>query len=164
MGCPTADPRGCEGFADSRDTVEAYHTAIGQSKCRNKMRLGLSWMLSLNQKYWPAWQRNADSLRLDTDINNAHEKTLVSFKTLQRAIERYRVFSSSIAQCVINGNVTHAVRIRPDMDNTFLANELSISGLHDAQRYTMAMHWSWRQLSRGWRSDLHGCSRRKASA
>lgn len=34
--------------------------------------------------------------------------------------------------------VLHA---RPDMDNLFVANNHSISGLSDAQRVTMAMHW-----------------------
>jgi hypothetical protein len=51
------------------------------------------------------------------------------------------VFVTSIAQSLVNGGPHNAVQIRPDMDNTFVANDISLSGLHDAQRYTMAMHW-----------------------
>lgn len=32
-------------------------------------------------------------------------------------------------------------QIHPDMDNTFVGNNASISGLSDVQRYTQAIHW-----------------------
>ena len=86
--CPSGSPDGCEGFADSRGAVKAYHTAIQQSECNGTMRLGLSWMLDWHEKYWPMWNENADSMRLDEDINNSGKQTLVSFATVQRAIER----------------------------------------------------------------------------
>ena len=65
----------------------------------------------------------------------AGEETLTSFATVQRAIERYRVFVTSIAQDLVNGGAQNPVRIRPDMDNTYVANNGTLSGLHDAQRY-----------------------------
>lgn len=140
--CPTSSPDGCEGFPDSRGAVAAYHAAIQQSKCRGSMRLGLSWMLDWHSNsLWSTWNENADSMRLDEDINNSGDQRLVSFATVQRAIERYRVFVNSLAQGLVNGGAQHAVRIRPDMDNTFVANNITLSGLHDAQRWTMAMHW-----------------------
>jgi alpha-galactosidase len=140
--CPTSSPDGCEGFADSKGAVAAYHTAIRQSKCNGTMRLGLSWMLDWDeQDDWETWAGNADSMRLDEDINNSGKHTLVSFSTVQRAIERYRVFVTSLAQSRVNGGPQNKIKIRPDMDNTFVANNISLSGLHDAQRYTMAMHW-----------------------
>jgi alpha-galactosidase len=139
--CPTGSPDGCQGFADSQPAVAMYHAAIQQSRCNGTMRLGISWMLDWNQKYFPSWSSAADSMRLDEDINNSGEATLVRFGTVQRAIERYRVFVTSLAQGLVNGNAGREVHIRPDMDSTFLANPLALSGLHDAQRHTMAMHW-----------------------
>lgn len=33
------------------------------------------------------------------------------------------------------------IKFRPDMDNSFIGNTRDISGISDAERYTMAMHW-----------------------
>eukprot|EP00037_Helgoeca_nana_P000273 m.20943 g.20943 ORF g.20943 m.20943 type:complete len:598 (+) comp10342_c0_seq1:35-1828(+) len=133
--CPTSSPDGCEGFPDSRLAATAYHTAVGQSKCNGTMRVGLSWMLDWSAEYWPTWSADADAMRLDEDINNRGQRTLVQFGTVQRAIERYRVFVTSLAQGLV------PLRIRPDLDSTFVANPERISGLNDAQRSTMALHW-----------------------
>lgn len=86
--CPTSSPDGCEGFPDSRLAATAYHTAVGQSKCNGTMRVGLSWMLDWSAEYWPTWSADADAMRLDEDINNRGQRTLVQFGTVQRAIER----------------------------------------------------------------------------
>ena len=66
---------------------------------------------------------------------------LVRFSTVQRAIERYRVFVNSVAQGLVSDSPAAPVGIRPDMDNMFVANPLGLSGLHPAQRQTMAMYW-----------------------
>ncbi len=105
------------------------------------MRLGLSWMLDWNKQYWDAWNETADSMRTDEDINNSGETGLVSYSTVQRAIERYRVFVNSLAEGLVSASPTAQVGIRPDMDNLFVANSLDVSGLQPTQRQTMAMHW-----------------------
>ena len=63
--CPTRSPDGCQGFADSRPAAAMFHTAIQRSKCRGKMRLGLSWMLDYKRSFWGAWNSTADSMRTD---------------------------------------------------------------------------------------------------
>ena len=68
----------------------AYHNAI--LNYGNGMRLDLSWKLSRDAPYWSVWQTSADSLRLDQDVNNSGSKTFVSWATVQRAIENYRIF------------------------------------------------------------------------
>lgn len=139
--CPTASPDGCQGFSDSRPAVTAYHAAIARSNCSSTMRLGLSWMLDWGHGNLDVWQAGADSIRLDEDINRSGKGPLTDFGTVQRAIERYRVFVTSLAQGRVNSSPSTPVQVRPDMDNTFIANPFEISGLSDAQRWTMAMHW-----------------------
>ena len=63
--CPTRSPDGYQGFADSRPAAAMFHAAIQRSKCRGKMRLGLSWMLDYKRSFWDAWNSTADSMRTD---------------------------------------------------------------------------------------------------
>ena len=51
------------------------------------------------------------------------------------------MFVNSVAQGLVSDSPAAPVGIRPDMDNLFVANPLGLSGLHPAQRQTMAMHW-----------------------
>ena len=139
--CPTRSPDGCQGFTDSRPAAAMFHTAIARSKCNGSMRLGLSWMLDWDRPFWDAWNETADSMRTDEDINNSGELDLVRFSTVQRAIERYRVWVSSLAEGLLSDSPTAPIGIRPDMDNLFVSNPLKLSGLHPAQRQTAAMMW-----------------------
>ena len=139
--CPTLSPDGCKGFVDSRPAAAMYHAAIERSKCKGSMRLGLSWMLDWRRQYWESWNETADSMRTDEDINNSDKTELVRFSTVQRAIERYRVFVNSLAEGLVSESPAAHVGIRPDMDNMFVANPLKLSGLRFEQRLTMAMHW-----------------------
>lgn len=116
----------------------AYHNAIQQSG--RKMRLDLSWKLDrANINDWHIWQNNADSLRTDQDINNSGQSTLVSFATVQRAIENYRIFINQ--QEEDSTRQGKPIMIHPDMDNMFTGNAQSLTGLTDQQRYTVAIHW-----------------------
>jgi len=63
----------------------------------------------------------------------------VNFATVQRAIENYRIFINQQAEDTSRHG--KGIRIRPDMDNTFVGNPQSLSGLSDVQRYTVASHW-----------------------
>jgi alpha-galactosidase len=112
----------------------AYHKAIQQSG--QQIRLHLSWKLDRDTADWLLWSGNADSLRTDQDINNSGKTTLVSFATVQRAIEQYRLF---VTQQV--GDPNTPIMIRPDMDNMFVGNSESLTGLSDVERYTVAAHW-----------------------
>ncbi len=69
-----------------------------------------------------------------------HSKsTFTSFDAVQRVIEAYRVFITQ--QTLDPTRQTIPIAIRPDMDNTYIGNPQSLSGLSDVQRYTMAIHW-----------------------
>ncbi|KZW01332.1 glycoside hydrolase family 27 protein [Exidia glandulosa HHB12029] len=125
--------------ADTSMSAFHYHTAIQNIAPDGKIRLDLSWHLSRESPYFERWQANADSIRLDDDINNSNSTSLTSWKTVQRAIEAYRVF---INQQTLNAT-RHGVgiRVRPDMDNLYVGNAQQMSGVSDVERYSMAIHW-----------------------
>ncbi len=109
------------------------------------MRLDISWKLDRDEPFWSIWQSNADSLRLDEDINDG--ETPVVWDTVQRTVEQYRSF--------INQQVLDASRqgmpimIRPDMDNMLVSTPAVVStssatqwsGLSTVERYGQAILW-----------------------
>jgi len=115
----------------------AYHKAIQQSG--RAIRLDLSWKLDRDLSDWLLWRSNADSLRLDQDINNSGTGTFVAFATVQRAIEQYRSFINQQEEDPTRQGLP--IMIRPDMDNLYVGNAASLSGITDQQRYTVIIHW-----------------------
>ncbi|KAL1964963.1 hypothetical protein VTN77DRAFT_6163 [Rasamsonia byssochlamydoides] len=116
----------------------AYHNAIQQSG--RSIRLDLSWKLDRDEgNDWQIWRTHADALRLDQDINNSGQSTLVSFATVQRAIEQYRIFINQQEEDPTRQGIP--IMIRPDMDNMYVGNPQSLTGLSDVERYTVAIHW-----------------------
>lgn len=74
-------------------------------------------------------------MRTDQDINNSQQSTFVSWGTIQRAIENYRQYITTVMQ--YNTTTT----IFPDMDNLFVGNPAAISGITDSERQTVMTHW-----------------------
>ena len=111
-----------------------YHNAIKNNNAQ--MRLDLSWKLDRSPGSMAIWASSADSIRLDQDINNSGSgaKTFVDYSTVLRVLENYRQF-------IVNQTDPSNITPRPDMDNTYIGNKQSMSGLSDVQRYTMAIHW-----------------------
>ncbi|KAK6957705.1 hypothetical protein Daesc_000493 [Daldinia eschscholtzii] len=118
---------------DSSGEVIAYHQAIAQSG--RDMRLDISWKLDRSQKYFDIWETNADSMRTDQDINNGGASTFVSWEVVQRAIDNYRQYITTVT--AYNTTLT----IYPDMDNLFVGNPASVSGVTDDERQTIMTHW-----------------------
>ena len=118
---------------DQSGSVIAWHNAIQQSG--REMRLDISWKLDRTEKYFNIWNSNADSMRTDQDINNSGDSKLVNWGTVQRAIENYRQWIVAALE------IFDMVNIYPDMDNLFVGNPESISGLSNAQRQTVMSHW-----------------------
>lgn len=118
---------------DQSGTVIAWHNAIKNNG--SQIRLDISWKLDRTQKYFEIWNSNADSMRTDQDLNNSGSTTLVSWGTVQRAIENYR-------QWIIAGlQFFDELNIHPDLDNLFSGNPENISGLSNGQRTTVFTHW-----------------------
>jgi alpha-galactosidase len=121
---------------DNSGSVIAYHRAI--QKTGRQIRLDVSWKLERkNRKFFDIWSANADSMRTDQDINNSKSNTFVKWATVQRAIDNYCDFSSLAVSVSKNPTLS----IFPDMDNMFVGNDKSITGVGDAQRETIATHW-----------------------
>lgn len=133
---PGSPQGGCLPY-DSSQAVVAFHHAIQQSG--RQIRLDVSWKLNRELPFWEVWRGNADSLRTDQDINNAQSSTQVSWATVQRAIEAYRVFITQ--QTLDPSRQGVGIQIRPDMDNIYIGNPSEVSGLSEVQRYSVAIHW-----------------------
>jgi alpha-galactosidase len=118
---------------DQSGSVIAWHNAIKNNG--SQIRLDISWKLDRTQKYFDIWNSNADSMRTDQDLNNSGSTTLVSWGTVQRAIENYR-------QWIVAGlQFFDELNIYPDLDNLFSGNPENISGLSNGQRTTVFAHW-----------------------
>ncbi|KAF2173918.1 glycoside hydrolase family 27 protein [Zasmidium cellare ATCC 36951] len=115
-------------------SVIAFHKAI--EKVGRPIRLDISWKLERNDSFFDIWEANADSMRLDQDLNAQGGNKLVEWAVVQRAIENYRQFIST----VIDDNHL-PLTIHPDMDNAFIGNPESVTGVSDAERTTIATHW-----------------------
>ena len=74
-------------------------------------------------------------MRTDQDINNRNQKKFVEWDHVLRAIENYRQWIVDALQYF------DTVDIRPDMDNLYVFNDPSISGISWAQQQTMMSHW-----------------------
>lgn len=130
---PGSPSNGASLPADSSSEVIAYHRAIAQSG--RKIRLDISWKLDRSQKYFDIWESNADSMRTDQDINNGGKPTFVSWQVVQRAIDNYRQYVTTVMQ--YNTTLT----VYPDMDNLYVGNPASVSGVTDDERQTIMTHW-----------------------
>ncbi|KAH8657959.1 glycoside hydrolase superfamily [Xylariales sp. PMI_506] len=118
---------------DSSGSVIAWHKAIQQSG--RQMHLGISWKLDRSQEYFSIWEANADTMRTDQDINNGGSSTFVSWGVVQRAIDNYRQYITTVAA------YGSTLTIYPDMDSLFVGNPASVSGVTDAERQTIMTHW-----------------------
>lgn len=121
--------------ANNSGSVIAYHNAIQQAN--RSMRLDISWKLERNETFFKIWDSNADSMRTDQDINNSGSTTFIAWATVQRAIDNYRDFISR----VVVTESEQPLSINPDMDNWYIGNNESITGISDIQRQTIATHW-----------------------
>ncbi|TVY47283.1 Alpha-galactosidase 3, partial [Lachnellula cervina] len=119
---------------DSSGTVEAYHTAIKNSG--RPIRLDISWKLERNNTYYDIWRANADTMRMDQDINEGSGSAIfVKWATVQRAINNYREYIA--LQLPKNTPLS----IYPDMDNMYVGNPAALSGVTDDQRTSIMSHW-----------------------
>lgn len=111
----------------------SYHRAIAKSG--RQIQLDISSNVCRSDPYWGIWASNADSIRVDTDINSYGEDVFVGMPNVQRAIENYRQFVN--LQLVDHKPVT----LRGNLDNLFVGNPASTTGVTDNQRITLMSLW-----------------------
>ncbi|KAI8630700.1 glycoside hydrolase [Xylariaceae sp. FL1651] len=130
---PGSPSNGANLPPDLSGEVIAYHQAIAQSG--RQMRLDISWKLDRSEQFFDIWETNADSMRTDQDINNGGAATFVSWGTVQRAIDNYRQYITTVS------SFDTTLTIYPDMDNLFVGNTALVSGVTDDERQTIMTHW-----------------------
>ncbi|OCL13768.1 glycoside hydrolase family 27 protein, partial [Glonium stellatum] len=132
---PGSPDNGANLAPDTSGNVICYHRAISQ--CGRQMRLDISWKLDyVDSDYYDIWKTNADSMRIDQDINNSGgSKTFTAWETVQRTIEQYREY------ILVQDSRGVPLTIYPDMDNLYVGNAASLTGLTDDQRRLVVTHW-----------------------
>ncbi|KAL4816119.1 glycoside hydrolase superfamily [Aspergillus spinulosporus] len=114
----------------------AYHRAIEKS-CR-KIQLDVSSDVCRSQPYWGIWNSNADSIRVDTDINAYGSDVFVNMRHVQRTVEDYRQF---VNLQVVDAQNDKPITLRGNLDNLFVGNPANIKGVTDKQRITLMSIW-----------------------
>jgi alpha-galactosidase len=123
---------------DSSPAVAMYRQAIKNNAA--DIRLDISWRLDMHDASWNVWRDNADSVRVDRDIN--FDSVPVAWGPIQRTVEQYRQFINR--EVLRESNSGQLIRVRPDMDNLMVGNKGSdkgLSALTDTQRYSQAILW-----------------------
>ncbi|KAI1374351.1 glycoside hydrolase [Hypoxylon crocopeplum] len=124
--------------ANDNGAVACMHNAI--MKHAPGMELDISWRVDREEPFWDLWQHNADTIRLDRDIN--FQANPVTWGPTQRTIEQYRVFINQ--QVLDSTRQNKPIMIRPDMDNLLIATpseSSSWSGYSKIERYAQAILW-----------------------
>jgi alpha-galactosidase len=118
---------------DNSGAAVAYHNAIKNSG--HQMRLDLSWKLCRTDEFMNIWASNAESMRIDQDLDSYNGKTFTNLASVQRTIENYRQFIA------LQAARNKPVSIHPDMDNLYVGNPEQVTGLSDSQRVTLMSLW-----------------------
>ena len=87
---PGSPWNGANLVSNNSGAVIAYHNAIMNSG--QQIRLDLSWKLCRNDTYYDIWKANAESMRIDQDIDNYGAMTMVNWQVVQRTIDNYRQY------------------------------------------------------------------------
>lgn len=96
------------------------------------------------------WENNAESIRVDQDIDSYNGHTFANIAGLQRTMENYRRFVN------IQSSKNKRMEIHPDLDNLFVGNSEKITGLYDSQRITLMSLWIGASANLVLGSDLTG--------
>ncbi|KAL4902186.1 hypothetical protein BDW74DRAFT_186949 [Aspergillus multicolor] len=121
--------------ADTSASATAYHNAIANSG--RQIRLDLSANLCRAEPYLSIWEESADSIRVAVDINSYGASVFVGFWRIQQTIENYRQY---VNQILAKGAGRRMIT-RPNLDNLFVANPASVTGVTDAQRIMLMSFW-----------------------
>jgi alpha-galactosidase len=111
----------------------AFHQAIVNSG--RQIRLDLSSNVCRNEPYLGIWQSAGDSMRVAVDINSYGGSVFVGLWKIQGTIEQYRQYIN--LQVASNESMT----LHPDLDNLFVGNPASVTGVSDSVRITLMSHW-----------------------
>ncbi|KAL4762917.1 uncharacterized protein BDW70DRAFT_158521 [Aspergillus foveolatus] len=82
-----------------------------------KIQLDVSSDVCRSQPYWGIWNSNADSIRVDTDINAYGSDVFVNMQHVQRTVEDYRKF---VNLQVVDAQNDKPVTLRANLDNLWL--------------------------------------------
>ncbi|KAJ7625904.1 family 27 glycoside hydrolase [Roridomyces roridus] len=132
-GSSLGDNDGDSKPANDSGAVVAMHSAI--TRLAPGMRLDISWALDRQEPFFDIWKHDADTLRVDQDINAGNNP--VVWAVLQRTLEMYRQFITLTID-------PSPMMIRPDMDSLVVATNTTASNwsaFSTIERYSQLTLW-----------------------
>ncbi|KAI5464371.1 glycoside hydrolase family 27 protein [Mariannaea sp. PMI_226] len=118
---------------DESQEVVMWQKAI--KKSGRKITLAISWKLEHHDKhYFDIWRANADSMRVDQDIQT-YSIPFTSWSNVIRTLKEYLSW--------INDAVAYydTIGSHPNLDTMYVLNNETLSGLTLDQRKSVLIHW-----------------------
>ncbi len=130
---PGSNDNGVDLPPDESPEVQMWHKAI--KKTGRKMTLAISWKLDRTKPYFDIWRTNADSVRVDQDIQSYSRTPFTDWSRVLRTLTNYLEW--------INAAVANykTIGTHPNLDTMYVLNDGSLSGLSLDQRRSVFIHW-----------------------
>ncbi|KAI5456487.1 glycoside hydrolase superfamily [Mariannaea sp. PMI_226] len=123
--------------ADESPEVIMWQSAI--KKSGRKMTLSISWKLEHHDKsYFDIWRANADSMRVDQDIQAYNKNTHIPFTSWANVVRTLTQYCSWINDAV---SYYDTIGSHPNLDTMYVLNSENLSGLNLDQRKSVFIHW-----------------------
>ncbi|KAJ6440235.1 glycoside hydrolase family 27 [Purpureocillium lavendulum] len=119
--------------SDSSGEVIGWQKAI--KKTGKKITLSISWKLDRSRQYFDIWRANADSMRVDQDIQTYKRTPFVSWGNIIRTLQNYREWINAAI------SLYDTIGTHPNLDTMYVANSQDLTGLTYDQRKTVFIHW-----------------------
>lgn len=130
---PGSNENGVNLPPDESPEVQMWHRAI--KKTGRRITLSISWKLDRSKRYFDIWRANADSMRVDQDIQTYSHTPFTSWSNVIRTLQNYHDW---INVAVANYNT---IGTHPNLDTMYVLNSEDLSGLSYDQRKSVFIHW-----------------------
>ncbi|KAM0332603.1 hypothetical protein ACHAQA_002887 [Verticillium albo-atrum] len=130
---PGSNENGVDLPPDQSPEVVLWQNAI--KKTGRNITLSISWNLDKTKEYFDVWRANADSVRVDQDIQTYSYTPFTKWDTVVRTLKKYHEWiNAAVAYYEVIG--TH-----PNLDTMYVLNSEELSGLSYQQRKSVFIHW-----------------------
>ncbi|UNI22446.1 hypothetical protein JDV02_008335 [Purpureocillium takamizusanense] len=142
---PGSNDNGVDLPPDESPEVQLWHRAI--AKTGRRMTLAISWKLDRSKPYFDIWRANADSMRVDQDIQSYSRTPFTDWSRVLRTLGNYLEWiNAAVAHEYYSdhhraGSGGGGIGTHPNLDTMYVLNNGTLSGLSLDQRRSVFIHW-----------------------